>query len=55
MTITLRNCIPSATASLVLAIASMLPLAHAQTPAAPSSGGMAGMSGMDMKAGLPCR
>ncbi len=49
MTSTLKNSIPSA-AALLLAVASMLPLAHAQKAAAPASGGMAGMGGMDMKA-----
>lgn len=50
MTNTMKNSIPSAMAALVLVIASLFPLAHAQTAAAPASGGMAGMSGMDMKA-----
>lgn len=49
MTNTIKNNIPSATAAIVLAIASLFSLAQAQTAAMPASGGMAGMSGMDMK------
>lgn len=48
MTRNLKNFIPSAAFAVAFAVASLLPLAHAQTP--PAAGAMSGMSGMDMKA-----